>query len=160
MQRQRGELVPVGAVIAELPGPVQALIPSRPTQRHYTRFDQVNQLVGASEADPERGFMARTMVLCSLPRSNPGNRLQYKRVNGPFTLIMYSSGETKLPFGNFPRLILAWVSTEAVRTQSRELILGPSLTKFMKTLGVYSSGGNVHTKEHPRRRRAGRSGAQ
>ena len=135
MQRQRGELVPVGAVIADLPGPVQALIPSRPTQRHYTRFDQVNQLVGASEADPERGFMARTMVPCSLPRSNPGNRLQYKRVNGPFTLIMYSSGETKLPFGNFPRLILAWVSTEAVRTQSRELILGPSLAKFMKTLG-------------------------
>ena len=43
----------------------------------------------------------------------------------------------------------------------RELILGPSLTKFMKTLGVYSGdGGNVHTKEHPRRRRAGRSGAQ
>ena len=107
----------------------------------------------------------RTFLTISTPRkvsagSNPGNRLQYKRVNGPFTLIMYSSGETKLPFGNFPRLILAWVSTEAVRTQSRELILGPSLTKFMKTLGVYSSGGNVHTKEHPRRRRAGRSGAQ
>ena len=44
-------------------------------------------------------------------------------------------------------LLLAWVSTEAVRTQSRELVLGRSLTKFMKTLGVYSSGGgNVHTK--------------
>ena len=91
--------------------------------------------------------MARTMALCSLPRSNPGNRLQYKRVNGPFTLIMYSSGETQLPFGNFPRLILAWVSTEAVRTQNRVLILGSSLAKFMRELGVYSSGGgNVHTK--------------
>ena len=148
MQRQRGELVPVAEVIADLPGPVQAIREATPQAlHHYTRFDQVNQLVSASEADPERGFMARTMALCSLPRSNPGNRLQYKRVNGPFTLIMYSSGETKLPFGNFPRLILAWVSTEAVRTQSRELILGPSLTKFMKTVGVYSSGGgNVHTK--------------
>ena len=91
--------------------------------------------------------MARTLALCSLPRSNPGNRLQYKRVNGPYTLIMYSSGETKLPFGNFPRLILAWVSTEAVRTQNRVLILGSSLAKFMRELGVYSSGGgNVHTK--------------
>ncbi len=60
---------------------------------------------------------------------------------------MYSSGETKLPFGNFPRLILAWVSTEAVRTQNRVLILGSSLAKFMRELGVYSSGGgNVHTK--------------
>ena len=148
MQRKRSELVPIAEAFSDLPGPVQAIREASPQAlHHYTRFDQVNQLVGASEADPERGFMARTMALCSLPRSNPGNRLQYKRVNGPFTLIMYSSGETKLPFGNFPRLILAWVSTEAVRTQSRELILGPSLTKFMKTLGVYSSGGgNVHTK--------------
>ena len=87
-------------------------------RHHFTQADQVHQLVSASEADPDLGFMARTMALCSLPRSNPGNRLQYKRVNGPFTLIMYSSGETKLPFGNFPRLILAWVSTEAVRTQT------------------------------------------
>ena len=72
-----------------------------------------------------------------------------------------ASADNKLPFGNIPRLLMAWLSTEAVRTQSRELILGPSLTKFTKTLGVYNSGGgNVHTKEHPRRRRAGRSGAQ
>ena len=41
-------------------------------------------------------------------------------------------GETKLPFGNFPRLILAWLCTEAVRTQSRELVLGRSLAKFMR----------------------------
>ena len=136
MQRKRGSLVPVAEVVSGLDGPGKAIREASPQARHYfPRFDQVNQLVGASEADPERGFMARTMALCSLPRSNPGNRLQYKRVNGPFTLIMYSSGETNLPFGNFPRLILAWVSTEAVRTQSRELILGPSLTKFMKTLG-------------------------
>ena len=51
MQRQRGELVPVGEVIADLPGPVQALIPSRSTQHHFTQADQVNQLVSASEAD-------------------------------------------------------------------------------------------------------------
>ena len=52
MQRQRGELVPIGEALADLPGPVQALIPSRPTQRHFTQADQVNQLVEASEADP------------------------------------------------------------------------------------------------------------
>ena len=86
---------------------------------HFTQADQVNQLVSASEADPDLGFMARLLALCSLPRSNPGNRLQYKRVNGLYTLIMYSSGEYKLPFGNLPRLLLAWVCTEAVRTQSR-----------------------------------------
>ena len=148
MQRQRGELIPIGEVVSGLDGPVKETREASPqARRGFTVADQVNQLVGASEADPDRGFMGRTMALCSLPRSNPGNRLQYKRVNGPFTLIMYSSGETKLPFGNFPRLILAWVSTEAVRTQNRVLILGSSLAKFMRELGVYSSGGgNVHTK--------------
>ena len=141
MQRQRGDLVPIGEALADLPGPVQAFIPSRSTQHHFTLADQVDQLVTASETTPDLGFMARLLALCSLPRSNPGDRLQYKRVNGPFTLYMTASGGNKLPFGNLPRLILAWVCTEAVRTQSRTLILGPSLAKFMKTLGVYSSGG-------------------
>ena len=124
MQRKRVELVPVAEALADLPGPVQALIPSPPTQRHFTRADQVNQLASASEADPDLGFMARMMVLCSLPRSNPGDRHQYKRVNGPYKLILSRTGEYKLPFGNLPRLLMAWASTEAVRTQSRELVLG------------------------------------
>ena len=148
MQHKRGELVPVGEVIADLDGPVKAIRDASPqAARHcFTVADQVDQLVGASEADPDRGFMARTMALCSLPRSNPGNRLQYKRVNGPFTLYMIAGGGNKLPFGNLPRLILAWVSTEAVRTQSRELVLGKSLSDFMRSLGVYSSSGGKHTR--------------
>ena len=142
MQRQRGGLIPIGDALSGMGGPMKSIREASPQAlHHFTSFDQVNQLVSASEADPERGFMVRMMALCSLPRTNPGNQHQYKRVNGPFKLIMYSSGETKLPFGNFPRLILAWLCTEAVRTQNRTLILGPSLAKFMKTLGVYSSGG-------------------
>ena len=31
--------------------------------------------------------------MCSLPRSNPGNRHQYKRVNGPFKLVMVAGRE-------------------------------------------------------------------
>ena len=146
MQRQRSELVPIGEVVADLDGPVKALIPSPPTQRHFTRADQVNQLVTASEADPDMGFMARTMALCSLPRSNPGNRHQYKRVNGPFTLYMNATADHKLPYGNLPRLILAWVCTEAVRTRSRDLVLGKSLSEFMRTLDIYSNSGRVHTR--------------
>ena len=122
MQRQQGGLVPIGESLADLPGPVQALRETPPpARRGFTVADQVDQLVRASEADPDLGFMARTMALCSLPRSNPGNRLQYKRVNGPFTLYMTASGGNKLPFGNLPRLLLAWVCTEEVRTENREL---------------------------------------
>ena len=147
MQSKRGELVPIAEALADLDGPVKALAKSSPQAvHHFTQADQVNQLVSASEADPDLGFMARMMVLCSLPRTNPGNRLRYVRRNGPYKLIMYSSGETKLPFGNFPRLILAWVCTEAVRTKSRELVLGRSLAKFMKTLGVYTTSGETQTR--------------
>ena len=101
---------------------------------------------GPAKRDPDRGFMARTMALCSLPRSNPGNRLQYKRVNGPFTLGMIAGLGNKLPFGNLPRLILAWLCTEVVRTGSREIVLGKSLSDFMRALGVYSSSGGKYTR--------------
>ena len=144
MQRQQGGLVPIGEALADLPGPVQALRETPPpARRGFTVADQVNQLVGASEADPETGFMARLLALCSLPRTNPGNRKEYKRVNGPYTLYMNAVGGCKLPFGNLPRLLLAWVCTEAVRTQSRELVLGRSLSKFMRTLGINSTSGGV-----------------
>ena len=147
MQRQRGELVPIGDALSGMGGPVQALREASPQARHhFTVADQVNQLVGASETTPDLGFMARLLALCSLPRSNPGNRLQYKRVNGPFTLYMTASGGNKLPYGNLPRLILAWVCSEAVRTQSRELVLGRSLSEFMRALGVYSSSGGKYTR--------------
>ena len=129
MQRKCDELVP-------------AIREASAQARHsFTVADQVNQLVGASEADPDRGFMARMMALCSLPRSNPGTRYRYVRRNGPYTLAMTAGVNNKLPFGNFPRLILAWVCTEAVRTQSRVLVLGDSLSGFMRALGVYSSSG-------------------
>ena len=110
-------------------------------RRHFTRFDQVDQLVRVSEAAPETGFMARLMMLCSLPRTNPGHQLQYRRINGPYTLIMTAVGQPGLPFGNLSRLLLAWVCTEAVRTQSRELFLGPSLSGFMRRLGLAPVGG-------------------
>ena len=142
MQRQRGELVPIGEVIGGLGGPVKAIREASPQAvHHFTLSDQVNQLVGASEADACLGFMARLLALCSLPRTNPGQRYRYVRRNGPYTLVMSATGINKLPFGNLPRLLLAWVCTEAVRTQSRELVLGRSLSKFMRTLGIGSDSG-------------------
>ena len=154
MQRQRGELVPIGEAISDLGGPVAAIRDASPQAlHHFTQADQVNQLVSASEADADLGFMARMMALCSLPRTNPGATLQYKRVNGPYKLVMIAGADCKLPFGNLPRLLLAWVSTEAVRTQSREIVLGRSLAEFMRTLGVYSSGGRVQIRLRNQMRR-------
>ena len=123
-------------------GPSERTRSSKPhALHHFTQADQVNQLVAASEADPDMGFMARILALCSLPRTNPGNQLQYKRVNGPYTLYMIAGGGNRLPFGNIPRLVLAWVCTEAVQTQSRELVLGATFSDFMRKLGIYAQSG-------------------
>ena len=97
--------------------------------------------------------MARMMALCSLPRTNPGNRLQYKRVNGPYKLVMVAGADNKLPYGNLPRLLLAWVCTEAVQNQNRVLVLGKSLAKFMRELGIYNSSGNPQTRLRNQMRR-------
>ena len=40
---------------------------------------------------------------------------------------------------------MAWITTEAVRTQQPVLQLGPSLTDFMAKLGLLSSGGRWGT---------------
>ena len=47
-------------------------------------------------------------------------------------LITTATGDFKLPYGNLPRLILAWLCTEAVQTQSRELALGRSLSDCIR----------------------------
>ena len=65
--------------------------------------------------DADLGFMARLLALCSLPRTDPKNRLQYVRRNGPYTLGISAGVGDKLPYGNIPRLLLAWVCTHRVR---------------------------------------------
>ena len=150
MERKQNNLVPIGEAFSGLDRPEKTIRESaHQALHHFTQAVQVDELVGASEADPDLGFMARLMALCSLPRTNPGDRLQYKRQNGPYKLIMIAGGDNKLPFGNLPRLLLAWLCTEAVRTQSLELILGASLSEFMRKLGIYhnSAGrGGVQTR--------------
>ena len=142
MARKRNRPVSAGEASDSLDGPVKAIRKASPQAlHHFTQTDQVDQLVKASEADPDLGFMARLLALCSLPRTNPGDRLRYVRRNGPYTLVMNAGSLHELPFGNIPRLLIAWICTEAVRTQSRELVLGRSLSEFMRKLGITSDSG-------------------
>ena len=142
MERKQDKLLPIGEAFGGLDGMMQALRDASPqARRHFGRFDQVDALVRASETDPEPGFMARWLMLCSLPRSNPGQRKEYVRRNGPYTLYMTAGGGCKLPYGNLPRLLAAWVCTEAVRTQSRELVLGHSFSGFMRKLDIDAQSG-------------------
>lgn len=86
------------------------------------------------------GFMARALVQATMPhRHVDGN--EFTRRNGNFTLTMLAPSSIGLPFGSIPRLLLAWLTTEAVRTKSRELILGDSLSAFMRELDLMPTGG-------------------
>ncbi len=121
------------------------------------RRRQLEELVAAAELDsPDIGYLVRLLMLCTLPRTNPGKRLQYRRTNGPWTLTMSATGDAGLPYGSIPRLLLAWLCTEVIRTRSRELVLGRSLSEFIRTLGIPGhSGGrygiNTRTRDQMQR---------
>lgn len=86
------------------------------------------------------GFMARAMVQATLPhRKQAGN--EFERTNGAFTMNIMAPSKIGLPYGTIPRLLLAWITTEAVKTKSRELVLGDSLSEFMRQLGLVPTGG-------------------
>ena len=109
---------------------------------HFTRRDQVNALVDARDSEPEIGFIMRLLALCTLPRTDPGECDRYVKTNGPWTLVMVASGtEPHLPYGTLPRLILAWICSEAVRTKSQTLTLGRSFSDFMRSLDLQTGGG-------------------
>ena len=81
------------------------------------------------------GFMARILVQVTMPHSKPKEHY-FQRKNGTLTLTMMSPPDIGLPYGNIPRLILTWMTTEAVRTKSREIYLGDSMAAFMKQVGI------------------------
>jgi hypothetical protein len=83
--------------------------------------------------------MARILVQATLPHSRPHkgpNPHEFERVNGRFTLYMNAPPSVGLPYGSYPRLALAWLSTEAVRMRSREIEIGPTFSSFMYKLGL------------------------
>lgn len=97
------------------------------------------------------GFMARAMVQATLPhRKTEGN--EFVRKNGSYTLTIMAPSAIGLPYGPVPRLLLAWLTTEAVRTKSRELELGDSMAAFMAELGMSRQGSNIASLKNQTRR--------
>lgn len=87
-------------------------------------------------------FMARELVQCTLPHSDPGQVPFWARTNGNITLSIVSGFDPKkvalvgYPYGSIPRLILFWITTEALRTQSQRLELGSSYSGFLRQIGL------------------------
>ena len=81
------------------------------------------------------GFLARVLVQATLPHRRLASH-EFERTNGNFTLHLHAPPSVGLPYGSYPRLVLAWLNTEAVRTRSRHLRLGSTFTSFMAKLGL------------------------
>ncbi len=90
--------------------------------------------------DVERSYMARQLVQCTLPHSDPGNLMRWSRTNGHLTLAIrpYVDEKNKAlyPYGSIPRLLLFWLVTEATQKKSRHIRLGNSLDAFMREIGL------------------------
>ena len=81
------------------------------------------------------GYMARAMVQATLPhKATPGS--EFHRENGLFSLTILAPSKIGLPYGSIPRLLLSWMTTEALYTRSPVLELGPTLSAFLAELGL------------------------
>jgi hypothetical protein len=99
------------------------------------------------------GFMARLLIQTTLPHRDPGAQEVWVRRNGDFTLqitpgrtVATGTADSRrlgIPFGTYPRLIMTFLSTEAVRTRSPEIYLGRSFAEFMRRLGLQVAGGPI-----------------
>ena len=60
--------------------------------------------------------MARLLVQTGLPHSRRDS-LSFVRTNGSLQVSISAHPLLGLPYGRYPRLLMAWVTTEAVRTK-------------------------------------------
>ena len=135
------------SLFAELPA---MTLPSRIQQRLIRSAAEI-------EADDPDAILFQHTVFCQtgLPYRNPGPAATtWDRKQGSVSLRI-RSGEVDdehtgswrsvgLPFGPKPRLILAYLNAEALRTSSPEIEVEDSLTAFVRRMGCLPKGKNMH----------------
>lgn len=137
-------------------------VPKRPRDRRTTAISPsvATRLIEEAQAIEQEdafragmaGFMGRALVQATLPYREPDRELAaWGRTAGDVSLIikpgLYHDKASDTfksmgyPYGTIPRLLLAWLGTEAVRTNEKHIVLGKSLSEFMDALGLTSHTG-------------------
>ena len=126
-----------------------------PTRAQIALVDAVIAIHAAPDS-VEKGYMARQLILCTLPHSDPGNVEAWTRRTGSIALgiqsgVDFDTGrKIGFPYGIIPRLLLFWITTEVQRTKNlpqlsvtdkRTLQLGRNLAAFMEAVGLNPRGG-------------------
>ena len=100
--------------------------------------NKINEL----QIEFERGFINRYFAQISLPHSKL-DVSTFTRQSGNFTLDIISDPKIGLPYGTYPRLLLAWICSEATKTQRTELHLGSNQSEFMRKLDISRQGSTI-----------------
>lgn len=110
-------------------------------KRLLDRLVEANCSIKASP--PQRKdivYLCALLVRCTLPHRAQAET-QFERRDGDYAITFMSPGSVGLPFGMWPRLFLKFLSTEVVLTGQREIVLGSSMSAFVRSLGVSPTGG-------------------
>lgn len=87
----------------------------------------------------ELGFVTSAMVFAALPHRAVKTGI-YKRTDAMVTLSVMNDPEIGIPYGRYPRLLLAHICTLAKRTGERRILLGESQADFIRRLGLNPDG--------------------
>ena len=111
-------------------------------------FDRV-QAVAFEEPVPN--FLHSALCAMSLPVRRPADETapiirrdgQYTLAITPRPVLQRIDGQQQMsilgvPYGSLPRLVLIHIMTEAVRTRTRQIVLGSSFTDWMRRMGFRS----------------------
>lgn len=109
-----------------------------------TRIEDASSLiVNAPPSLKEVAYNPRELVQATLPHRNPGDTVPaWERRNGNYTLGIQPGWDFNrkkscgYPYGSIPRLLIFWLTAEAVRTGNRNIKMGDSLADFMRELGL------------------------
>ena len=99
----------------------------------------ISQALSFDDADAyaagEVGFMARALVQATMPHSDPKTN-EFVRHNGHYSLSILAPKDVGLPYGRYPRLVLAYLNTEAVKRKTRHIELDHHFSHFCAALGI------------------------
>ncbi len=118
----------------------EATEPGRPTKATKLAFAAMDIEARTATDAGTFGLMARSLALASLPHG-PSTSLYYERSNGDLRISISGDPHYGLPYGTKPRLIIAWLTSEAHRSKGREIALGDSFAQFLRYLGIEQATG-------------------
>lgn len=141
------------------------LFPTAVQRKRYGSLLEVYNQPGTIE---EAAFQHSVLCQAFLPYRNPGDAVRkYEQKQGNAILLLKagellnpkteSYQEVGIPYGAKARLVLAYINTMAIRTQSPVISIEDTLTAFVRSLGLDTGGRTIKAVKDQLNRLAGAS---